>query len=93
MLIGNLPLDASEKELSDFFSTVGKVSEVKILKDKEGRGRGFAFVTMADQKLNKEALVALDNSEFKGRIISVSLAKKAPPQKVNGFFANLFRTV
>jgi RNA recognition motif-containing protein len=92
MLIGNLPLDASEEELSDLFSTVGKVSEVKILKDKEGRGRGFAFVTMADQKQNKEALFSMDNSEFKGRIISVSLAKKAPPQKFNGFLSSLFRT-
>lgn len=82
MLVGNLPLDANENDLSDFFSTVGRVSEVRILKDKNGRGRGFAFITMADQKLTSEAARALNNTEFKGRIISVSPAKKGATTEV-----------
>ncbi len=50
MLIGNLPLDTSDTELVEFFGKIGKVGRVEILKDKAGRGRGFAFVTMTDQK-------------------------------------------
>jgi RNA recognition motif-containing protein len=93
MLIGNLPLDTSEEELYEFFGAVGKVGGVEILKDKTGRGRGFAFVTMVDQKQKQEALAVLHNSEFKGRVLSVSPAKTSPQPKSKGFFFGMFGAV
>jgi len=93
MLIGNLPLDTSDKELVEFFGTVGKVGRVEILKDKAGRGRGFAFVTMTDHRAKQQAVSALHNTEFKGRVISVSPANGIPQPKPRGFLFNLFRTV
>ncbi len=81
MLIGNLPLDVSESDLEDFFSTVGKISSVDILKDKTGRGRGFAFVTMAKKEHIEHAIARMHNAEFKGRLLSVSPVETTQKQK------------
>jgi len=90
MLIGNLPLDTSEKELLDFFEEVGKVGRIELLTDKSGRCKGFAFVTMADRRQQEQVISALDNSPFKGRVLSVSLAKTLSQPKRLGFLSRLF---
>jgi RNA recognition motif-containing protein len=75
VLIGNLPTDVQEEELLAIFSTVGEVSKILIPKDKAGKAIGFAFISMAQQKKKAEAVAALDRSEFRGRLLSVSLKK------------------
>jgi RNA recognition motif-containing protein len=89
MLIGNLPFDTSEKELFDFFASIGKVSHIELLKDKIGRCKGFAFVTMADHKQKEDLISVLDNSQFKGRVLSVSVAKPLPQLKRTSFISKL----
>ncbi len=87
MLIGNLPLDVSEADLQEFFSIVGKISHIEILKDKNGRGRGFAFITMAKKEHTEHAIARMHNTEFKGRLLSVSPAETTRKQKKsNGIF-------
>ena len=45
LYVGNLPFNATEEQISEFFSQVGEVSSVKIITDREtGRSRGFCFV-------------------------------------------------
>jgi len=86
MLIGNLPLETTEDELSRFFSAVGSISRVEILKDKNGRGRGFAFVKMAKAESTKLAVERMHNVEFKGRILSVSPAETTEKKKSFNLF-------
>jgi RNA recognition motif-containing protein len=90
MLIGNLPLDTTKEDLLDFFEKVGKVGHIELLTDKGGRCKGFAFVTMSDSKQQEQVISALDNSQFKGRVLSVSLAKTLPQPKRVGFLSKLF---
>jgi RNA recognition motif-containing protein len=90
MLIGNLQLETSEDELSKFFATVGKVASVQILKDKQGRGRGFAFVTMAKAEHIEAAVEKMHNAEFKGRILSVSPVETTQKQKRKSSLFGLF---
>ncbi|KAF9685544.1 hypothetical protein SADUNF_Sadunf03G0065600 [Salix dunnii] len=70
----------------DLFGQCGTVSDVEIIKQKNGESRGFAFVTM---EIGEEAQAAIDKfnshecpfSEVSGRIIRVEFAKqlRRPP--------------
>jgi RNA recognition motif-containing protein len=91
MLIGNLPLDTTKDDLQDFFEKLGKVSNIELLTDKVGRCKGFAFVTMADRNEHERLIPALHNTEFKGRVLSVSLAKARPQPSRLSFFSKLFK--
>ena len=90
MLIGNLPLDTTKEDLLSFFEKVGKVGHIELLTDQVGRCKGFAFVTMADRKQHEKVIPTLNNTKFKGRVLSVSLAKTAPQPKRSGFFSQFF---
>jgi len=90
MLIGNLPFDTTKDDLQDFFEQVGKVGNIELLTDKAGRCKGFAFVTMADRNQQEKVIPALDNTPFKGRVLSVSLAKTPTQPNRLSFFSKLF---
>ena len=50
LFVGNLPYDATEAEVKEFFSAAGTVSYVHLPVDREtNRPRGFAFVEYADR--------------------------------------------
>ena len=72
LFVGGVSYDANEGEIESLFSTHGKLREVHLPIDSETkRPRGFAFVTFADRGEAKTAIKALNNSDFKGRRISV----------------------
>lgn len=89
-MIGNLPLDTTKEELLSFFEAIGKVSRIEVLTDKNGKCRGFAFVTMADPAQKAKIVPKLDNTQFKDRILSVSDAKMMSQPKRTGFIAKMF---
>jgi len=72
LFVGGVSYDATEEELTSLFATHGKLKEVHMAIDSDtGRPRGFAFVTFADRDDAKKAIKSLNNSEMKGRRISV----------------------
>lgn len=76
LYIGNLSHKASEEEVANLFSTQGPVASVKIIKDQlTGRSRGFAFVDMEDDDSANKAIEAINETEFLGRTIYVSIAR------------------
>ncbi|MCH2535364.1 MAG: RNA-binding protein [Bdellovibrionales bacterium] len=76
LYVGNVPFNASEEELQDFFGSVGSVSSVKVIRDRDtGRSKGFAFVEMESDNLAQDAL-SLDGSEFLQRNLKVSIARE-----------------
>ena len=77
--VGNLQWSTTEDELKDFFSVVGTVAKVQIIKDKEtGRSRGFAFVNMPDTEAQK-AVEALNCKELRGRALKINEAEERRP--------------
>ena len=73
--VGNLPFSASEDQIRQMFETYGPVTSVKLINDREtGRPRGFGFVEM-DEEGAKQAIQALNGSDFGGRTMKVNEAR------------------
>ncbi len=74
--VGNLPPDATEKQLSDMFMEFGEVKSIKIITDREtGVSRGFGFVEMSSADHGAEAITGLNEKEFSGRRLVVNEAR------------------
>ncbi len=73
--VGNLPYTASESEIEQLFAEHGEVVRVNVPIDRDsGRPRGFGFVEMADGDA-RNAIAALDGTDFGGRDLRVNEAK------------------
>jgi RNA recognition motif-containing protein len=80
--IGNLSFQASEEDIRDVFTEYGEVTRISLPIDREtGRKRGFAFVDMADESKEDQAISELDGAEWLGRELRVN---KARPRSNNG---------
>ena len=74
LYVGNLPFNATEEGVKELFSTIGEVTSVKIITDRDtGRSRGFCFVEMQNADA---AITELNGKELNGRKITVSEARE-----------------
>ena len=74
--VGNLSPGVTEDEIRSIFVSHGTVERFKMMTDRwTGLVRGFAFVEMADDAQAEKAIVALDGSEFQGKVLQVSPAR------------------
>lgn len=78
LYVENLPPSANEGSLRELFSTMGTVTEVKLLMDAvTGVSRGRAFVTMATPEIAQAAMKSLHSHSLGGRNIAVTEARPA----------------
>ena len=78
LYVGNLPYRANETAVRELFAIHGSVLSVRLMKDKHtGKRRGFGFVEMAADDLDK-AISALNDTEFQQRTLKVREAKERP---------------
>lgn len=81
IFVANLPFSADDDTLRRHFEQCGRVTEAKVLIDRETqRSRGFGFVEMSDEE-GAVAIHKLDGSEMKGRPLVVNEAR---PQEKRG---------
>ena len=74
--VGNLPYSVTEADLNQAFSAFGKVSSATLINDKfSGQSKGFGFVEMPDNSEADAAIKGLNDTELKGRKITVNKAK------------------
>ena len=72
IFIGNLSWDTEEEDLKDLFNTYGEVRKCTIPLDRDsGKKRGFAFVEMNKDNIEKNAINDLQDVEWMGREIRV----------------------
>ncbi|KAG9134424.1 hypothetical protein Leryth_026088 [Lithospermum erythrorhizon] len=76
LFVLNLPWTYTVVDIINLFGQCGTVSDVEIIKQKNGKSRGFAFITMATGEEAQAAIDKFDSSELLGRIIKVELAHK-----------------
>jgi nucleolin len=73
--VGGISYNATESEVSEFFSQCGEVLSVRMPTFADsGRSKGIAFVEFAD-KAGVDAALALSDSDFLGRNIKVDIAR------------------
>ena len=76
IFVGNLDLKVSEEDLNKAFSTYGKVSSVKVIKDMfTQESKGFGFVEMNDNADAKKAIEELNTSKLFDKNIVVNEAR------------------
>ena len=73
--VANLPLQATELQIKEFFSKAGSVMSVKIVRDRQtGQPRGIAFVEMSTQWEGRRAVSMLNRQDFMGKNLVVKEA-------------------
>ncbi len=74
--ISNLSFDVNDNDLRELFEEYGQVSSAKVITDKfSGKSRGFGFVEMTSDDDGRRAIEELNQAEYDGKTISVSVAK------------------
>jgi RNA recognition motif-containing protein len=78
LYVGNLPYQASEADVENFFTQAGvTVDSVNLMRDRfSGEARGFGFVQVADNEMDK-AISACNGKQLMGRPVVVNEARPA----------------
>lgn len=72
VFVGKIPRDVFEDELVPVFETAGKIYELRLMMDFDGKNRGYAFVMYFTKSEAKGAVKKLNNYEIrKGRLLGV----------------------
>jgi len=73
VFVGNIPFDATEQQLIDFFSKAGEVVSFRVVHDQEtGKPKGHGFCEYKDRDTAQSAIRNLKNVDFYGRILRVT---------------------
>jgi polyadenylate-binding protein len=73
LFIKNLPQNTNTKEIFDLFSTYGNVVSIKLKQNEKGECIGYGYVNFDKSESAKAALENLNNYQFKGKELYVSL--------------------
>ncbi|MCD7935983.1 MAG: RNA-binding protein [Tannerellaceae bacterium] len=84
--IANLSSSITDADLMDLFNEYGPVASAKVIMDREtGLSRGFGFVEMEDAD-GQKAIDELNNAEYDGKTIAVSVARPRAERPAGGGF-------
>jgi cold-inducible RNA-binding protein len=85
LFVGNLSYQTLEKDLQDYFSQAGVVTNTNIMLDKfTGKSRGFAFVEYSTSEEAQKAVEMFHNKEFQGRTLTVNIARPREERPQSG---------
>ncbi len=74
--VSNLNYATKNDSLENLFAAYGEVSSAQIITDRDtGRSRGFGFVEMPDEAEGQQAIDALNDTEFEGKVLVVNVAR------------------
>lgn len=74
-----VPVSMKEDQLADFFSQVVPVKHSRIVRDKRGKSRGFAYIDLFSRADLEECVRNFNGREFEGKILYVAESK--PPSE------------
>ena len=74
--VGNLPYSMNDDELRNIFGQFGELASAEVIKDKfSGQSKGFGFVDMPNNAEADAAIKAMNETEMKGRKLTVNEAR------------------
>ena len=77
LYVGNLAHETTDADLRTAFSQFGEVVSARIVSDRRGRTKGFAYVEMSDGESAKTAVESLRGTQVNGRTLDVVLEQRA----------------
>jgi RNA recognition motif-containing protein len=84
IFVANLSFGVNSEDLKQLFDEYGEVTSANVITDKfSGRSRGFGFVDMKNDEEATKAIEGLNQAEFDGKVISVSVAKPRTERRDN----------
>lgn len=84
LYVGNLLYETTEDDLKDYFGQIGPVTAANIIRFRDGKSKGFAFVEMEKEEDAKKAVESYNSQDFKGRSIVVAEARPPRPREDRG---------
>jgi RNA recognition motif-containing protein len=89
--VSNLNFSTTSESLQKLFATYGEVESVKIITDREsGRSRGFGFIEMPNDAEGQNTISELNETDFEGKTISVSVARPKTDRSSGGYNKNRY---
>lgn len=83
--VGNLPYSMTDDELRNIFGEFGELAGAEVIKDKfSGQSKGFGFVDMPNNSEANAAIKALNETDMKGRKLTVNEARPRAERPRNG---------
>ncbi len=76
IIVKNLPVNLTERELKQHFSTRGEVTDIKLAKTASGKSRKFAFIGFRESDQATSAVSFFDGSYLKTSKLVVEIAKR-----------------
>merc|ERR1712019_149443 len=80
LYVKDLAFNVDDDKLRNHFSQCGKVMQTLVVRNAQGRSRGFGFVELEDEE-QAQAALGLTGSELCGREIVVSKSQRAITSK------------
>lgn len=87
LYVGNLPFNASEEQLQEWFGQVGvNPSAISLVRDRfTGQSRGFGFIEIANDEEANRAVTSLNGQNFGGRNLVVNEARPQAERSGGGY--------
>ncbi|KAI3905036.1 hypothetical protein MKX01_017282 [Papaver californicum] len=76
LYVVNIPWTVSVADMKSLFGECGTVTDVEIIKQRDGRNRGFAFITMSTGEEARDVINKFNGYEISGRVIRVEFSKR-----------------
>lgn len=76
VFVKNFGEDTPDEVLKAKFAEFGKITNVVVMKDSEGKSKGFGFVNFEDPEDAAKAVDTLNNSDFNGKTVFCGRAQK-----------------
>jgi RNA recognition motif-containing protein len=84
--VSNLNFSTTSESLQELFTAYGEVESTKIITDREsGRSRGFGFVEMPNDAEGQKAINELNNADYEGKTITVTIARPKTDRSSGGY--------
>lgn len=85
IIVKNLPKKVTEKQIRDFFSSKGEVTDIKLLKDSEGNPRNVAFVGFREKGQEDVLIKHFDKNYITTSKIQVEAAKSTADSSIKSW--------
>ena len=84
--VSKLSFDTTSEGLQELFAEYGETISAKVIMDRAtGFSRGFGFVEMANDTDGRKAIDELNDTEFEGKTINVTVARPRSDRNSGGW--------